>query len=38
MTILVFINVGTLIAERYISRTNVRKHNRAKNAAKVLDR
>lgn len=27
-----------MIAERYISRTNVRKHNRSKNAEQVLEK
>jgi len=27
-----------MIMERYISRTNVRRHNRSKNATKVLDK
>lgn len=38
MTIMVFIQVGLMIAERYISRTNVRKHNRSKNAQQVLEK
>ncbi len=37
MTVLVFIQVGMMIMERYISRTNVRRHNRSKNAQQVLE-
>ena len=38
MTILIFIQVGIMIMERYIARTNVRRHNRSKNAQKVIDK
>ena len=38
MTILIFIQVGIMIMERYIARTNVRRHNRSKNAQKVLEK
>jgi hypothetical protein len=38
MTIMVFLQVTMMILERYISRTNVRKHNRSKNVKEVLEK
>jgi hypothetical protein len=37
MTIMILIHVFVMILERYISRTNVRKHNKSLDAKKVLD-
>lgn len=36
MTIMIFIHVFAMILERYIGRTNVRKHNKSVDAKKVL--
>jgi hypothetical protein len=37
MTIMILIHVFVMILERYISRTNVRKHNKSLDAKKLLD-
>lgn len=37
MTIMIFIHVFVMILERYIGRTNVRRHNKSLDAKKVLD-
>jgi hypothetical protein len=37
MTIMIFIQVFIMILERYIGRTNVRRHNKSLDAKKILD-